>query len=124
MNFLRNYIKSILWATVVMVLCTIPVGTGSAVKLPHSDKLVHFGMFGLLMLLLLFENRSYRNSRPLRWQNLRLLALILFYGSATELIQHYLIPYRSGELLDLLADIGGALAALTVFPVVDRLFGK
>ena len=60
-----------------------------------SDKLAHVGIFLLLAL-------------TTRWRFGRGLALVAAYAVASELAQGYLLPDRSGDAWDVLADLVGA----------------
>jgi len=77
-----------------------PSPAGSSVTLPGADKLVHAGLFLLLAL----------TARARFGASARVLAALLVYAAGSELVQAALLPRRSGDLLDLLADAVGALA--------------
>lgn len=66
------------------------------VGVPHLDKLVH---------VLLFAAPTYlvRRLTPARWP----VVLIALHAPVSELLQYRLIPNRSGDPLDLLADAAG-----------------
>jgi len=93
------------WAALVGVLTLSPLP--AAPPVPGGDKLHHLLAFLLLGILARFG-----------WRQVPYLALtfpaVLGYGALIELVQAWL-PYRSGELSDLLAD---ALGLLLVLPLV------
>lgn len=65
--------------------------------LDGSDKLVHLLLFALL-------------AGTTRWRfgpGTALLAAVVGYAALSELVQALLLPDRSGDLLDLLADVVG-----------------
>ena len=77
-----------------------PSPAGSDVAVPGADKLVHAGLFLLLAL-----------TARLRFGGLpQVLAAVLGYAALSELVQGLLLPSRSGDVLDLVADAAGALA--------------
>ncbi len=76
------------------------------------DKLVHFSIFALLVFLLRLVYHQ--------WSISKVLCVILFYGIFTELAQHYMQMGRSGDVLDLLADMLGATIGLFVYQLLRR----
>ena len=81
-----------------------------------SDKVVHFGLFGLL-------------AGTARWRFgplLGVLALVLAYAALSEAVQWLALAERSGDLLDLIADAVGALAGWVVAgrALATRRFGR
>lgn len=90
-----------LWATVIVVLLLMP---GSAITVEpffHADKWAHLGVFLIWIVL-------WRRCRPQveAWRVALAVGLMAF---GSELC-HLLIPalHRSGEILDLMADLIGA----------------
>lgn len=113
---------NIIWILVIFILCAIPGEDIPDVRwnIPHLDKVVHFGMYFILSLLLVYPLEKYTSLR------LKTIFLIVFlvsfiYGGIIELLQHYLFN-RSGDLWDLSADILGGLAGYFCYPVVKRIF--
>jgi len=76
------------------------------------DKVVHFGMYFVLMTVIILEHRkTLKNSR-----NLFLSALIpLLYGILMEILQLTLTLSRSGDFYDALADAAGILASVLLW---------
>ncbi len=71
----------------------------SGVSLPHFDKVMHFSAFFALALLMQIASGIKQ-----RWQ----ILLLALYALLIEAVQYHL-TYRSAELLDFAADVGGAL---------------
>lgn len=89
-------------------------GTSDAVLFPHIDKVVHAAIFALPTALAVLGR-----VRP--W----IVAVILAaHAPVSELVQHYAIPGRFGDPLDMLADWAGILIGLAVgrglMAVLDR----
>ncbi len=79
--------------------------------LPGVDKLIHLILFAIEGLLLAFSFAAFRGMK---------LAIIIigwgvFLGGATELIQHFWVEGRTGDLLDLLADTLGSALAFAIY---------
>lgn len=92
----------------LVVICFLSFSSLEEIPLPSFfgwDKLGHFGMYFLLEFLILF-------ALDFKERGVLFLSLIAFVFSAlTEVIQHYLIVNRYGEVSDLLANSIGILFA-------------
>ena len=80
---------------------------------PWADKLVHFGLF--LVLALLVRRSLYDTSRNLEGA-FKTLAVILPYIVVLEIAQIW-IPGRGWETMDLVAGFAGALVAMLLLQV-------
>lgn len=84
--------------------------TPGEVAVPGADKAVHVLVFALMMLT------GVLAGLPARW-----LALVLAaHAVLSEVIQHVLLPTRSGDPLDALADLGGIALGWYVATMVTR----
>jgi VanZ family protein len=71
---------------------------GGTVSFPGADKLVHAGLFGLL-------------AATTRWRfgpAAHLLVGVAAYAALSEVVQATALRQRSGDLLDVAADLAGA----------------
>ena len=84
-----------------------------------SDKVAHLVIFGLLAGLTL---RATHGSRPgpRLWPTLAAVALTVGWGALDEVHQMF-VPGRFASAADLVADAGGALAALAAYALWSRL---
>ncbi|WP_405216812.1 VanZ family protein [Agrococcus sp. Ld7] len=73
-------------------------------QVPGLDKLVHAAVF---LLPALFGTLA--DIRPLR-----LAVVLVAHAVASELVQHLLLPERSGDMRDAVADIAGVALGLAV----------
>ncbi|HBE40379.1 MAG TPA: hypothetical protein DDW27_04110 [Bacteroidales bacterium] len=109
---LKNNIYTI---TVSLVILYLSLATPQTLvksgffDIPHLDKLVHFGLYFLLMGTMILEHRhSLTDTRKLL-----LIALIpFFFGIIIEFMQSQFTKNRKGEVLDMIADTGGIVAAI------------
>ena len=108
-----------LWLWTPAAVCVAAIHYGSVrpvipvpmVPIPHLDKMLHLGAYGLLTLLLA---RALRGTARASSGDLALAACLwaTAYGGVEELLQRSL-PGRSCDLMDMLANaLGAALAAL------------
>lgn len=77
-------------------------GTPSAGGVPGLDKVVHVLVFAAVALA------GRRAGVPVRW----LAVLLLGHAAVSEAVQHALLPGRSGDPGDLVADAVGTLGGL------------
>lgn len=110
---------SVVWAVLIFVFCTMPSNRLPSVRIPHLDKVVHFGFFFvqsvLLSLLFNFETkRSY-------FQIIGLSTILAFvYGGMIEIMQGAFFN-RSADVYDLIADMVGGFIGAMLFPTVLRI---
>ena len=115
---IRKNLFSILVALLLLFLSLTNAETFRKVQInsiPNFDKLVHFGMYFVLMTVIIIEHRKNLNN-PL---NLFLLALIpLSYGILMEILQLTLTSTRTGDFYDALADAAGVLASALLWLII------
>jgi VanZ family protein len=81
----------------------------------NFDKIVHFGMYFVLMSVIIIEHRKNIKSPA----SLFLLALIpLSYGILMEILQWTLTTTRSGDFYDTLSDAAGVLASVLLWIII------
>lgn len=97
---------------VLLVLTSLP--SGMAVTIDVSDKINHFGAYGLLSVLL-FLTLIFQLKYPFLKKNANWLTVLIAstYGVLDELHQ-MLVPGRSCEFFDWLADFSGSLIGVLI----------
>lgn len=86
--------------------------------IPNFDKIVHFGMYFILMLVIIVEHRK-NIKNPV---NLFFLALIpLSYGILMEILQLTLTTTRTADFYDALADAAGVLASVLLWLIIKPI---
>ena len=113
---LRKNKFSIIVALVIFVLSLTSSQTFSNtgfIDIPYIDKIAHFGFYFVFMSVIIFEHRN----NLVNTRQLLLASLVPFtFGSMIELLQSGIdIINRSGEILDLVANIAGVVTALFVW---------
>lgn len=111
----------ILWALVIFTLCALPSEDipDPHLNIPHLDKIVHFGMFFIMSLLIAFPFEWY-TSFSLKQIYMIAVLVALGYGGLIEILQHYFF-HRGGDVWDLLADVAGGVAGCVCYPLVKRI---
>ncbi|MDA1035950.1 MAG: VanZ family protein [Chloroflexi bacterium] len=120
---------SVAWAVVIYGLSTDPTppgtgGDGNVLDfLPRPDLFVHFGLYGIFGLLLIWSVLPLRVWQPLTLALRTGLPVVVggVFGIAMELVQDT-IPERSASVDDAVVDILGAIAAVVFVFVVRRVF--
>lgn len=99
------------WAAVILALTSVPGSAVPDVGMDSTDKLVHLLLYGILGALAMRAPEG--SDRPVRLVLVVTLAVSLF-GAVDELHQ-MLVPGRSGDVIDWLADtIGGFTGAVLI----------
>jgi VanZ family protein len=98
-----------LWPlAIVLLICSASAKpTVAGPRIANFDKLVHFGVYGLLATLVC---RQTRGARGAAWS---LLAVSAF--GATDEIHQYFVPGRYAEVADWVADTLGAAVAVLAY---------
>lgn len=112
------------WALIIFILCSLPGRDlpNPYVDVPFLDKIVHFCMFFLFTFLITIATVWYSS---ITFARLCLIAVSIsfFYGGFIEIAQHYLF-HRSGEWLDLIADLLGGVAGCCSYPLIKYIKKK
>jgi VanZ family protein len=89
-------------------------GTGAFINIPYVDKIGHFGLYFVLMAVIIFEHRNYfRDTR-----HLLLIALLpICFGVLMEFCQMLLTSDRKGEVLDAIFDCAGIGSVLYLWMI-------
>ncbi|HTO15327.1 MAG TPA: VanZ family protein [Edaphocola sp.] len=102
----------IMWAVIILAACLIPSKDVPSLSIFQYDKLVHFGIFGLLSFLMLL----YLKNPRLVPQGLWVWIICTVYGYFIELLQGSGITEgRSYDGFDELADSFGAGLGVLIF---------
>ena len=106
---MKHYIWAVLWAVVVVVLCSLPAtATDDVPNFPGLDKLVHTGFFFVFTVLLYYGAiRRAGTFRPSWRISIKVVIFSCLFALFTEYLQWKVFTYRSAEAWDLFADAVG-----------------
>jgi VanZ family protein len=105
------WLPPIAWAAGIFLLSCLPFKEHTPL-FPNVDKVFHFGLFGMLSVLLFFAFR-YERGRPALKAAFLALLITAAYGAFDEFHQSF-TPTRSVDIFDWVADAaGGTLAFLS-----------
>lgn len=109
----KTYIPASLWFLLILVGSLIP--SNNIPDIQFSDKLIHvifYAIFAFLLFLAVDQQNKKTNTLVSRWKSVLLIGVSA--GAVVELIQMSLTESRSGEWLDVIANILGMLIALII----------
>ena len=115
-------IRNILWAIVIFVLCSVPGDSlphTSMVSIPYFDKMVHFGLFFIMGILLISELK-YQTKLGTFSITLIIFAIVAVYGGTIEILQEHFFINRSGDFWDLCADIAGGVCSVPMYAFLKK----
>jgi VanZ family protein len=118
LKMIKKNIFSILVAMIIMYLSLANSNKFEKVSLfnfPFADKIVHFGMYFVLMTAIVFVNReSIKRTTHLFW-----VALIpLFYGILMEVLQSTLTITRSASFYDVVFNTAGVFVSILLWLLI------
>ena len=98
------------YVALMVLVFLVPVPTTPLAELHHVDKLVHFGIFLVFVLL-------FHVDRPagVRWT----LLISFAFAAVIELVQSFL-PYREGDWWDFVAGASGATLGTVLMLLIER----
>lgn len=112
---------AIVWALIILVLTLTSGATGANLDYQYLDKVVHLLMFSILSLLLTIGYTKQYTYRYLRFNAGKSAVLTAGgYGIILELIQA-ILPARSFELSDIMANFIGAIIGYLMFYLIYKL---
>ena len=120
----RNSIPGILCGIVILILTGLPGSLFPRVKpVVGIDKVVHLLMYAVFAFACLWGYRKQFVSNGSAYRKKAIiLALVISiaYGGLTEIMQEYLVPKRTGDWLDFLADSIGTGIGVLIFYLFFR----
>ena len=115
----RNSYPGILCGIFILFLTGLPGSVFPKVKpIVGADKLMHICMYAGFAFLCIWGYRKQfiSNGKGYRKRAMWLTVLIsIAYGGLTELMQEFLVPTRTGDWFDFLADVLGSFLGVLVF---------
>jgi VanZ family protein len=113
MQLMKIFLKPIIWLALICYGLFIPANelpTKPFLSIPYFDKIVHFGLFFILCLLLFRPFKKLRLNPYLFAPSVSLLLAALL-----EVVQQTISSSRSSNLYDFMANTAGILASIVFF---------
>lgn len=109
--------KSLLWLLVICYLSLMP-GDGlprvPLFNIPHFDKIVHFGFYFILTILLIKPFKKTIN----KYSYITALLISATLSGAIELLQKTVTTTRHGDIYDFIANLLGISFALITYRII------
>ena len=121
---MKHYVWALLWAAVILVLCSLPSATTDSVpKFPGIDKLVHTGFFFVFTVLLYYGAIRRAGTSGPSWRiSIRVIAFSFLFALFTEYLQWKIFIYRSAEAWDLFADAVGTGMGVFAYLILHNTY--
>lgn len=111
----------ILWLT----LAPRPTGDLSIQLFPGADKVIHGLMFGALTFVILLESMKHKGWKLMSLVSIGAVGFIVAaFGIGIEFAQRAMGMGRSLEIMDMLADVAGAMLAAGIWAAIQEWFVK
>jgi cation transport ATPase len=121
---LKSFLPGAAWFIISFFLLTLPGDDfphSNFFDIPFFDKYVHFTMFFLLTALFSFPFFYHKaTGNIIRAWFARIAALVILYGIAMEFVQKMLSNGRSFDLIDMVFDSLGGIAAFIAITAYHR----
>jgi VanZ family protein len=124
-KFVQYHGFSILCGIGILILCTIRIPKQDEVpEFPNFDKFVHCTMYFMLSMAVILETIKTKKQSGKNIFRTFLIAIITsaIFGALIEVIQSKFTTYRSGDIMDWVFDMGGAILACLVIGLIRLAF--
>ncbi|MDP2209292.1 MAG: VanZ family protein [Bacteroidota bacterium] len=119
-RFFRYHLPPFIWAFLIMIASSIPADKLPNVQIFGWDKIAHvcvFFIFGILILRSLYHRNKTINSK--KQIAMLTVVFVVSFGIFDELFQS-IIPGRTSDIYDLVADAVGGILAVSFFNFINR----
>ncbi|OYX82572.1 MAG: hypothetical protein B7Y83_14320 [Flavobacteriales bacterium 32-34-25] len=112
---------ALFWAAVISYLCLIRISELPEIKILYVDKILHAFFYFIFSILWFYALRFYfrKQSRA------KLLGIVfimaLLFGILIELFQTFFTTFRSGDVIDVVANTSGSLLAIGLIKFIDKI---
>lgn len=117
-----SILLSFLFALLILFLSITPTDVDGETPFFYFngiDKVVHALMYGVFSILVV---TAYLNNYIYKFRTLVIvLSAIWFYSILMELVQHFFVEYRSGEILDAVANLAGILLSTGLLLTIRKI---
>jgi Predicted integral membrane protein len=120
----RYWLSIVIWAAIILILCGMPpqdVDKMKFIDIPYQDKIVHFGLYFILAVLIMAVLTLNTHLKQSKWAYVITILSCLFYGWLIEVMQRNFFPGRSYELMDIVADTAGAVVGVLLYKSISGL---
>lgn len=117
-----KYLPAIFWFSIILILSTYPGNKIPAPPFFQVDKVVHVLMYAPLSIFLTIAFfRQYNNENTRLKVSTLIVLFCVFFGGIMEILQHYILINRSGNIYDFTANTIGAIIGMLLFPFIVKI---
>jgi VanZ family protein len=114
---------------VIVFLSLLPgtdIPTPSFIRIPYFDKIVHFFMYFIFALLIIYGYLKYTKGNLRKKHIIISFIIVVFWGGLMELLQgiFQFSLGRSMDLIDFIANLTGSLVAILTFYITSKFWLK
>lgn len=117
---IKYLMPSIMWAAFILIASLLPASSFPKVNIVDFDKVVHAGIYFVLIFFLWLYFHKKRNISPELF--LILCTGCIIFGITIEILQHTLTKTRHFDWYDVIANTFGVVLFASVRKVVARFF--
>jgi len=103
------WLPLILWTVVIGFLSFSTIPTAIVPEFKAADKLAHFGMYALVEVFIYLPLRNNKTAFKI------FTLLAISFAALTEVVQHFAITSRTGEVYDFIANLIGIIVVYIYF---------
>ncbi|WP_255594314.1 VanZ family protein [Pontibacter sp. HSC-14F20] len=122
---LRYNFFTIIWAAVIMVLTLLPSSSMPSLSIWEIfsfDSFAHAFMFAVLTYLMVVGLKKQYTYLQLKHYAIRAAFFVSsMFGIAIELLQHFFVPGRQGDMIDVLSNTIGCILGILLFKWIYRM---
>ncbi|MCP2043231.1 VanZ family protein [Pontibacter sp. HSC-36F09] len=122
---LRYNFFTIIWAAVIMVLTLLPSSSMPSLSIWEIfsfDSFAHAFMFAVLTYLMVVGlKKQYTYMRVQLFAIRTAFFVSSMFGIAIELLQHFFVPGRQGDIVDVLSNTIGCIIGILLFKWIYQL---
>jgi len=121
-KFRINKLPAFFWLLIITILSIYPGNKIPAPPFFQVDKFVHVFMYAPLSFLLIIAFFKQYNALESRLKvSILIILFAVFFGGIMEILQHYILINRSGNIYDFTANTIGAILGVLSFPLIAKI---
>lgn len=127
LNHFGQYWKVYTWCALITILSCLPADNEGSdwFNFQHADKLLHVMFYGIFTALIIMSILQTTGNQNINMRAIMIVFVLVFsYGSVMEIIQHYLIPTRTGDPVDIVFNLIGWVIATGVLYLRAKLVSR
>lgn len=119
---LKYLAPALCWGLFILIGTVLPGSDVPRVLRNMNDKIIHATIYFVAFTLIYLAFIRYSFVNPISREFVWFIVLVcIAFGGMLELVQHYVVPSRTGDWMDFLANTCGSLIGVLGMRVLHRL---